>query len=124
MIDYTIDQTQRLIRVRMHGASRCAELEQHLADAYRDPHYHPSLRALFHIDDDVHGPIVTELPQVRTVLELAANMPGALKKWAVVVRPTLERTILEFVLKGMRLNGLEMRFFDDEPSAIAWLDRP
>jgi hypothetical protein len=122
MIDYTIDETRRLIRVRMHGSVTCTELERHYAEAYHDPKYNSSLRSLVHIDDDAGGPILTELPRVRTVLELAAQSPGALKKWAVVLRPGFKRMVLEFLLKDARVRPLEMRFFDDEPTALAWLD--
>ncbi len=122
MIDYTIDQTRRLIRVRMHGTVTCDELERHYAEAYHDPRYNPSLRSLVQIDEDAGGPILTEIPRVRTVLELAAQSPGALRKWAVVLRPGFKRMVLEFLLKDVRVKPLEMRFFDDESSALAWLD--
>lgn len=122
MITYSIDEQDRLIRVRMSGSCSSAELERHFADAYQDPRYNTSLRSLMEIDGDTGGPILEELPRVKQVLELAAHTPRALRKWAVVVPSGLKRTIIEFMLKDMRLKPLKMRFFDDEVAARAWLD--
>ena len=122
MIEYSIDEPANLIRVRMSGANSIADLEQHLATSYRDPGYKPTLRALTHIDEDAGGPIMSELPQAKHLLELAAQAPGALKKWAVVIPSGFRRMMLEFMLKDVQLKPLEMRFFADEPAALAWLN--
>jgi len=122
MIEYSIDESQRLIRVRMTGSNSCADLERHYAEVYRDPKYNPSLRTLMEVDEDAGGPILTEIPKVRLVMELAAHSPGALKRWAVVIPSSFKRTVLEFLLKDLDLKPLELRFFGDATTALNWLD--
>ncbi|MCG3147835.1 MAG: hypothetical protein PCFJNLEI_01276 [Verrucomicrobiae bacterium] len=121
MIEYTIDEGQGLILVRVSGTNTCADLEKHIAEVYRDPRYKPSLKTLTFLDDGISGPIMSELPEVKRVMELAAQAPNALKKWAVVIVSDYKRLLVEFMLKGAQLKPLEVRFFKDEPAARAWL---
>lgn len=122
MIAYSIDERLRLIRVRMTGANSCADLERHYAEVYHDPKYNPSLRTLVHVDEDAGGPIMAELPKVKVVMEMAAQSPGALKKWAVVIPSGFKRMVVEFVMKDLKVKPLEVRYFADEPAALTWLD--
>jgi hypothetical protein len=43
-------------------------------------------------------------------------------KWAVVMAPGFKRTVTEFLLLGVKLASVQMRFFDDNRMALAWLD--
>ena len=122
MIAYSIDDRLRLIRVRMSGTNTCADLEHHYAEVYRDPKYNSSLRTLFQIDDDAGGPIMADIPKVKTVMELASQSPGALKKWAIVIPSAFKRMVIEYLLKDLNVRSLEVRYFADEPAALAWLD--
>jgi hypothetical protein len=122
MIAYSIDERLRLIRVRMTGANSCADLERHYAEVYHDPKYNSSLRTLVQVDEDAGGPIMTELPKVKVVMELAAQSPGALKKWAIVIPSGFKRMVVEFVMKDLKVKPLEVRYFADEPTALTWLD--
>jgi len=122
MIEYSIDEGQGLIKARMSGSTSCADLQKHIADVYRDPRYKPSLKTLFLIDEDAGGPLVSELPYAKHILEIAAHAPNALKKWAVVIPSGFKRTMVEFMLKNVQLKPLEMRFFAEEASACAWLN--
>ncbi len=122
MVTYTIDQSQRLIKVRMSGPSSCADMERYCAQLYNDPKYDVTFNSLFQADPDTDGLIMEEIPKVRVLLELVAETEGACKKWAVVLPSRFKRTIVEFLFKGVRLKPIEMRFFDDEKDALAWLN--
>jgi hypothetical protein len=121
MIEYTINEAEGLIRVRVTGTNTCADMEAHIAEVYRDPRYHPGLKTLTQIDESAGGPIMSELPDVKRVLEMAAHAPNALKRWAVVIPSDFKRMMLEFMFKDAQLKPLELRFFKDETAARAWL---
>jgi len=42
----------------------------------------------------------------------------------VVITPGFKRTIVEFLLAGVKLGSVQMRFFDDDEFALAWLSQP
>jgi len=121
VIQYTIDEGQGLIQVRISGSNSCADLEKHIAEVYRDPRYKSSLKTLTQVDGTASGPILSELPETKRMMELAAQAPNALKQWAVVIPSDFKRMMVEFMLKDARLKPLEVRFFKDEPAARAWL---
>jgi hypothetical protein len=121
MIEYTIDEVDHLIRVWMTGSNRCEDLKAHYAKVLKDPHYDPTLDSLFQIDGDADGPIMTELPEVKTVIEMLAQCQET-TKWAVVMPPGFKRTVVEYLLQGVDLRLVTMRFFGTETEAIAWLN--
>jgi len=121
MIEYTIEKVDRLIRVRMTGVNRCEDLKAHYARVLRDPRYDPTLDSLFVIDGNADGPIMTELPDVKTVIEMLAQCQAA-TKWAVVMPAGFKRVIVEYLLQGVNLRSVTMRFFGTEDEAIAWLN--
>ena len=122
MIEYVIDRPAHLVRVRLCGSTTSSDLARHLARVHSDPDYEPSFNILFHVEDDVDGPILAELPSVGLQLEAVARLQNA-TKWAVVMRPGLQRTVVEFLLLGLKLAGVKMHFFDNDQDAVAWLDR-
>ena len=121
MIEYEIDETDHLIRVWMSGTNRCEDLKAHYARVLRDPRYDPTLDCLFQIDGESDGPIMTELPEVKTVVEMLAQCQGA-TKWAVVMPAGFKRTIVEFLFRGINLRSVTLSFFGTEDAAIAWLN--
>jgi hypothetical protein len=120
MIEYTIDRLDRLVRVRMSGCTTSADLARHYSRVLDDPAYDASFNIIFHIDDDAGGPILAELPDAGLQMEAVARLQHG-TKWAVVMVPGFKRTVTEFLLMGVKLGSVQMRFFDDERSALAWL---
>jgi hypothetical protein len=120
MITYTIDEAERLICVLMSGENSCNDLAKHYTTVLNDPKYDPTLDSLFVIADDASGPILSELPEVGTVLELLSKLQTG-RKWAVVMTPGFKRVLLELMLKGVKLGTVQMRFVDDEKLGLAWL---
>ena len=121
MIEYIIDRPDRLVRVRMSGCITSADLARHYSKVHDDPSYDASFNILFQIDDDAGGPIMAELPDVGLQMEAVARLQHA-TKWAIVMAPGFQRTVIEFLLRGAKLAPVEMRFFDDNQLALAWLD--
>jgi hypothetical protein len=121
MIEYTIDQPDRLIRVRMSGTTSSADLARHYSTVLDDPAYDASFNYLFRIDDDTGGPILGELPDAVLQMEAVAKLQHG-TKWAVVMAPGLKRIMAEFFLLGVKLGSVQMRFFEDNRTALAWLD--
>jgi hypothetical protein len=122
MIEYVIDHQERLVRVRVAGCITGADLAKHFSRVHNDPSYDPSFNVLFQIDDDAEGPIMAELPGVGLQMEAVARLQNA-TKWAVVMSPGFKRTVTEFLLRSANIASVQMRFFDDNPTALAWLDR-
>jgi hypothetical protein len=54
-------------------------------------------------------------------MEAVARLQHA-TKWAIVMAPGFQRTVIEFLLRGINLAPVQMRFFDDNRLALAWLD--
>jgi hypothetical protein len=121
MIEYTIDCPDRLVRVRMSGCTTSADLARHYSKVLDDPAYDASFNVIFCIDDDAGGPILAELPDAGAQMETLATLQHG-TKWAVVMSPGLKRTITEFLLMGVKLGSVQMRFFDDDQTALAWLE--
>jgi hypothetical protein len=121
MIEYVIDEADHLIRVWMSGTNRCEDLKAHYARVLRDPRYDPTLDCLFQIDGEADGPILTELPEVKIVVEMLAQCQAAVK-WAVVMPSGFKRSIVEYFFRGINLRSVSMRFFSTAEEAAAWLD--
>lgn len=121
MIEYTIDRTDRLVRVRASGCTTPADAVRHFSTVHDDPSYDPSFNVLFHVDDDVGGPILAELPDLGLQMEAVARLQHR-TKWAIVMAPGFKRTVTEFLLLGLKLAPVQMRFFDNDQMAFAWLE--
>ena len=107
--------------MRVSGCVTSADLVSHFSTVHDDPSYDPSFNILFQIDDDAGGPILAELPGVGLQMEAVARLQHG-TKWAVVMAPGFKRTVIEFLLRGVKLAPVQMRFFDDNRMALAWLD--
>ncbi len=121
MIEYTIEKQDRLIWVWMGGDNTYDDLASHYARVLKDPRYERSFDCIFHLDAETDGPIMRRLPEVRTLIELLSQCQDT-TKWAVVAPMGFKRTILEFVLKGVSLRFVTMRFFDHQSDALGWLN--
>ncbi len=120
MIEYEFDKGNRLLRVRMSGSNSAADMARHYSNVLDDPDYDGKFETIFQIDDNAGGPILAELPETGRLMEAVAQMqPG--RKWAVVMSPGFKRTIVEFLLAGVKLGSVQMRFFDDGDHALVWL---
>jgi hypothetical protein len=106
----------------MSGNNHCDDLEEHYAQVYRDPEYHVTFNSILQVDEDAGGPILGDFPKVKQLLELVAQSPPAKKKWAVVIPNGFKRLLVEYVLRDVSLKPVEMRFFDSEMNALAWLN--
>ena len=122
MIEYVIDKANRLTRVWMSGSSSSADLVRHFSTVLDDPDYDATFDTIFHVAGDAGGPILAELPEAGRSLEALAQLQNQ-RKWAVVMRPGFKRTVVEFLLTGVELGTVQMRFFDDDLQALTWLDR-
>jgi hypothetical protein len=122
MIEYAIDKVNRLTRVWMSGCNSSADLARHYSTVLDDPNYDPAFDTIFHVAGDAGGPILAEVPETGRLLEALALLQNR-RKWAVVMRPGFKRTIVEFLLTGVKLGSVHMRFFDDDLQALAWLDQ-
>ena len=120
MIEYTFDKVNHLLRVRMSGCNSAADMARHYSKVLDDPDYDPTFETIFHIDDCADGPVLAELPETGRLMEAVAQLQQG-RKWAVVITPGFKRTIVEFLLAGVKLGSVQMRFFDDDEHALAWL---
>lgn len=121
MIEYSIDRPDRLVRVRVCSCATSADLARHFSTVHDDPLYDPSFNVLFQVDDDAEGPIMAELPSVGLQMEAVARLQNA-TRWAIVMSPGFKRTVTEYLLRGVNLAPVQMRFFDDNSTALTWLD--
>ena len=123
MIEYTFDKIDHLLRVRMSGSNSAADMARHYSKVLSDPNYDPTFDSIFCVDDSAGGPLLSELPEAGRLMEAVAQLQPD-RKWAVVMTPGFKRTIVEFLLAGAKLGSVQMRFFDDDEHALAWLDLP
>ena len=120
MIEYVIDKVNHLLRVHMSECNSAADMARHYSRVLDDPNYDPTFETIFYIDDNADGPILAELPEAGRQLEALAQLQHG-RKWAVVMTPGFKRTVVEFLLTGVNLGSVQMRFFDDDEPALAWL---
>jgi glucuronate isomerase len=122
MIEYVIDKANHLYRVQMNGSNSAADLARHYSKVLDDPNYDPTLDTITYIDNEADGPILAELPEAGRLMEAMAQLQQG-RKWALVMSPGFKRTIVEFLLTGVKLGSVHMRFFDNDAQALAWLDQ-
>jgi hypothetical protein len=123
MIEYVFDKVNHLLRVRMSGSNSAADMARHYSMVLDDSNYDPTFDSIFCIDDNAGGPILSELPETSRLMEAVAHLQQG-RRWAVVLSPGFKRTIVEFLLAGAKLGSVQMRFFDDDEHALAWLGQP
>ncbi len=120
MIEYTIDEPRRLIRVRMSGANTLTDLLQHFSNLINDPKFDGTFNAIFHITEDATLPAAL----LDNVFFKMAFEQWELRrkhaKWAVVSPSRSQLALAQRATENANLKSVQLRFFDDEESALNW----
>jgi hypothetical protein len=120
MIVYMIDAAQRLIRVRMSGANTPADLLRHVSELNDDPQFDRSFNTFFEIAEDARLEATLFDTMLKTILEQwQQRRKGA--KWAVVSSSRVQLALAALATDNIRFQHVQVRFFDDEASALTWL---
>jgi hypothetical protein len=120
VIEYTIDEPRRLIRVRMSGANTLTDLLQHFSNLSDDPKFDGAFNAIFLITEDAKAP--TELLD-NVFLKMAFEQWELRRKhakWAVVSPNRSQLALAQRATENANLKSVQLRFFDDEESALIW----
>ena len=120
MIEYTIDETRRLIWVRMSGANTFTDLLQHFSRLSDDPQFDATFNAVFYITEDAK--ISTALLD-NVFLKMAFEqweLRRKQAKWAVVSPSRSQLALAQRATENANLRFVQLRFFDDEESALDW----
>jgi hypothetical protein len=120
MLDYTIDEPRRLIRVRMSGAGTLTDLLQHFSNLINDPKFDATYNTIFHITEDARLPT----PVLDSIFLKMAFEQWELRrkhaKWAVVSPSRSQLALARRATENANLRFVQLRFFDDEESALNW----
>ena len=123
MIEYILDKAQRLVKIPVCGSDISYE---HFLELWKrmdtDPNYDPTFNHLTVIDKDAAGPLVGEMPMMKSMLEMMAQRQTTAKKWAIVVPSLWKRTMAEILFESVNLGRVQMRFFADEVEAMTWIN--
>lgn len=120
MIEYTIDAVQRLIRVRISGANIPADLLRHVSDLGADPKFDPTFNCLFRITEDATMQTTLFDDLLKTILEQWQQRRKGVK-WAVVSSSHIQLALAQLATDNVSFRFVQLRFFDDEDSAMKWL---
>ena len=123
MIEYTIDAAQRLIRVRMSGANRPADLLQHFSNLTADPKFDATFNTLFRIGVDATLETTLFDDLLKTLLEQWQRRRKGVK-WAVLSSSRIQLALAKLATDNVNFQFVQLRFFDDEDSAVKWLSSP
>jgi hypothetical protein len=120
MIEYTIDAAQRLIRVRMSGANTPDDFLRHFSNLTADPKFDATFNALFRVTEDATLETTLFDSVLKTVLE---QWQGRWKgvKWAVLSSSRIQLALAKLATDDVNFHSIQLRFFDDEHSAMRWL---
>jgi hypothetical protein len=121
MIEYTIDTAQRLVRVRMSGANAPADLLRHVSDLSADPQFDATFNTLFCITEDATLQTTLFDSLLKTVLEQWQQRRKGVK-WAVVSSSRIQLALAMLATDNVKFQFVQVRFFDDEDSAMNWLN--
>jgi len=119
MIEYKIDPAQHLIRVRMSGVNKPADLLRHVADLSADPQFDPTFHALFRITEDASMQIMLFDSLLKTILEQWQQRRKGVK-WAVVASSQIQLGLAKLATDNVNFRFVQLRFFNDEDSALKW----
>ncbi|HVM59557.1 MAG TPA: hypothetical protein VMV72_01720 [Verrucomicrobiae bacterium] len=120
MIEYTIDAARHLIRVRMSGANTPRDFLQHVSDLSGDPRFDATFNTLFHITQDARMQTTLYDTLLKTILEQWQQRRKGVK-WAVVSSSHIQLALAKLVTDNVNFRLVQLRFFDDEASALKWL---
>ena len=120
MIEYTIDEAQRLIRVRMSGANTPNDLLRHVSDLSANPRFDATFNTLFYIAEDARLQTTLFDSLLKTVLEQWQQRRKGVK-WAIVSSSKIQLALAKLVTDNIKFQFVQLRFFDDEDGALKWL---
>ncbi|MGA2138302.1 MAG: hypothetical protein ABSH14_05515 [Verrucomicrobiia bacterium] len=123
MIEYTIDAAQRLIRVRMSGANRPADLLQHFSNLTADPKFDATFNTLFRISEGATLQTTLFDDLLKTLLEQWQRRRKGVK-WAVLSSSRIQLALAKLATDNVNFQFVQLRFFEDEDSAVKWLSSP
>ena len=123
MIEYTIDAAQRLIQVRMSGTNTPADLMRHLSDLNADPKFDATFNTLFRIGVDATLETTLFDDLLKTLLEQWQKHRKGVK-WAVLSSSRIQLALAKLATDNVNFQFVQLRFFDDEDSAVKWLSSP
>jgi hypothetical protein len=123
MIEYTIDAAQRLIRVRMSGANKPTDLLRHLSDLNADPEFDATFNTLFRISVDATLQSTLFDVLLKKLLDQWQKRRKGVK-WAVLSSSRIQLALAKLVTDDVNFRFVQLRFFDDEDSAVKWLGSP
>ncbi|HTS19460.1 MAG TPA: STAS/SEC14 domain-containing protein [Verrucomicrobiae bacterium] len=121
MIEYTVDAAKRLIRVRMSGGNTTTDMVRHLSALANDPQFDPTFNALFYITDDARMQTTLFDTLLKRILEQWQQRRKGVK-WAVVSASHIQLALTKLVTDSIKFELVQLRLFDDEASALKWLD--
>jgi len=120
MIEYTIDQDQKLVKARMSGTTTLVDLATHISSLAKNPKFDPAFNLIFEVSQDATFSILATETEFRTLLkEWTERRKGA--KWAFWVPFGVTHTHMQFALGLLDQRNVRMRVFEDEKSALDWL---
>jgi hypothetical protein len=120
VIEYTIDEPRRLIRVRMSGANKLTDLLQHFSNLINDPKFDGTFNALFFITEDATLPAALLDNAFFKMAFEQWELRRKNAKWAVVSPSRSQLAIAQRATGNVNLKSVQLRFFDDEESALNW----
>jgi hypothetical protein len=104
----------------MSGANTLTDLLQHFSNLINDPKFDGAFNAIFHISEDATLPTAL----LDNVFFKMAFEQWALRrknvKWAVVSPSQSQLAIAQRATENANLKSVQLRFFDDEESALNW----
>jgi len=107
------------MQVRVTGSTTLLDLVNFLTKAQKDPQYGPTLNTLFIVDPDAQfGQLAPGT--LATFFKRVAESGGS-KAWAIVFSTDSHYTIFSELVQNNGTNGLKIRLFRDEFTALQWL---
>ena len=120
MIDHAIDETERLISVRISGKSTDTDLILFFSQLLQNPKFEQTSNLLFLFSEDATLPALLVQQQLDRFLEgLAIRQQGT--KWAFVSSNRTQLALTQLATENLNLGSVELQLFDAEHAARLWL---
>lgn len=120
MIEYTIDECQKLVRARMSGTTTLVDVVIHIANLAKDPKFNPAYNLIFEVAQDASFVVLANEKEFRTLLKSWTQRRKGVK-WAFWVPYGVTHAHMQFALGLLDQRDVEMRLFDSEHKALTWL---
>jgi hypothetical protein len=119
MIEYTINEAERLILARMSGGNGYLDLVRLFSSLLTNPKFNHTYSTLFRIGEDATYPTSLQQPLGAIVGRYAERQQKT--KWAVVSSSRSQLSIAQLTTDTFDLKSVRIQFFDDEQAAKDWL---